>query len=121
MEPPTALSRALDELTQPMIALERAWTATFGREGLGYAFRDAIHHVCVALTRLDHYASDDAHAPHSALHAMDEPARMLAHEAYLAVIALGLELKRAATDSAAPRGIVAAAKWAVDDLLDARM
>ena len=109
------LSRALDDLTLPMIALEHAWTASFGREGLGYAFRDAIHHVCVVLAWLP----DDVRAPHAGYDHLGETAQALAHEAHLAVVALGLEVFRAGRDRAAPRGIVAAAKWAVDDVLDA--
>ena len=116
----TALSRALDDLPTPMIALERAWRT----DGLGYAFRDAVHHVCVALAWVERFAAD-ARAPHDAFDHMDEPSRVLAHEAYLAVVALGVEVQRAAEPGAGegggavPAGLVAAARWAVDDVLDA--
>jgi len=105
----TELSRALDDLTAPMIALECAWTAPYGREGLGYAFRDALHHACVALAWLDGGRMD----------ALADTTRVLLHEAYLAAIALALEIRRAGIERVAPRGILAAAQWAIDDLLDA--
>lgn len=115
-QPSSSLSQAFDALQRELVALDRAWTCEIERAGLRHAAVDIRHHVCAALTALDD--RDDAAADANAFARLDQGARILAHEAFLAVLALGQLLRRALDDAlAAPRAI-AATQLAVDALLD---
>ena len=106
----TPISTAFDELVLALVKLERAWTCEREVAGLRFAAHDVRHHVCTAMAFLGDEPPDfDRLAP--------EP-RVLAHEAFLAVLAVGQLLLRAIEDDHADTTAIARAQVAVDELLD---
>lgn len=114
--PSSPLSQAFDELQLELVALDRAWTDERERSGLRHAAVDIRHHVCAALTALDDREDEAPGTP--AFTRLDQGARILAHEAFLAVLALGQLLRRALDDGLAPPAAIAACQLVVDQLLD---
>jgi hypothetical protein len=110
----TPLSTAFDELQHELVRLDASWTSERERAGLRFAASDIRHHVCVALACLD-----DLPAELARYDRLDVEGRILAHEAYLAVLALGQLLLRAIVDALADGVAIARAQCAVDQLLDA--
>ena len=110
----TPLSNAFDDLQHELVRLDANWTCERERAGLRFAASDIRHHVCVALVCLDDLAPEIARYDR-----LDAEGRILAHEAYLAVLALGQLLLRAIVDNLADSVAIARAQCAVDHLLDA--
>jgi hypothetical protein len=113
----SSLCRAFDSLLEQMVALERAWTSELERSGLRHTTGDIIHHVCAAIADLDDVWQPDA-PPSSIFNQIDSELRVLAHEAYLAVLALGQMLTREDEPCPAEPKAVEAARAAVLDMLD---
>jgi hypothetical protein len=106
-------SELYEELLRGMVDVERTWTAPLGREGLGYAFRDVIHHLCHALAALDDLRVTESYET------LDDGARVLAHEAFHSLVALAEEVRRAIDQRSAGPPALARARAAIDGLLDA--
>ncbi len=84
------LSSAFDLLVTEFVHLDHAWTHEHSRSGLRHAFDDARHHLCHAIHLLDDVTHDPAHlVPHGAYDLLDGATIVLAHEAYLSMLALG--------------------------------
>jgi hypothetical protein len=96
----TPLSLAFDDLNCELVALDRKWTCDRERASLRCTSSDVRHHVCMALSFLDGASS------------------IMAHEAYLSVLALGQLLLRAYEDRLADTIAIAEAQCAVDHVLD---
>ena len=109
----SALSIAFDDLVHELLVLDRVWTCEREHASLRHAAADLRHHLCAALVVLDHVPA--AHARYDVLGAEQ---RVLAHEAYLSVLALGQLLLRAIADGLAPTVEIARVQCAVDQLLD---
>ena len=110
----TSLSHAFDDLLDELVRLDRSWVCERERAGLRFAASDIRHHVCVALVCLDDLPAEIARYDR-----LDTEGRILAHEAYLAVLALGQLLLRAIVDKLADAAAIARAQCAVDHMLDA--
>lgn len=110
----TSLSNAFDDLLNELVRLDRSWICERERAGLRFAASDIRHHVCVALVRID-----DLPAAIARYDRLDAGGRILAHEAYLAVLALGQLLLRAVVDRLAENVAIARAQCAVEHMLDA--
>lgn len=109
----TPLSVAFDDLLRELVRLDRAWTSDRERAGLRHAAADIRHHACAALAHLDGLEPADARYER-----LDGAARVLAHEAFLSVLALGQLLLRAIEDRLADAVAIAHAQCAVDRMLD---
>jgi hypothetical protein len=109
----SALSIAFDDLVDELLALDGAWTCDRERASLRHAAADLRHHLCAALVVLEHLPPERARYD-----ALEGDARVLAHEAYLSVLALGQLLLRAIEDELAPGVVIARVQFAVDKLLD---
>ena len=107
------LSIAFDDLQHELVRLDASWTGEHERAGLRFAASDIRHHVCVALVCLEHVPPEVARYDR-----LDVEGRILAHEAYLAVLALGQLLLRAIVDALADGVAIARAQCAVDRMLD---
>ncbi|MBA3501880.1 MAG: hypothetical protein M4D80_28175 [Myxococcota bacterium] len=109
----TPLSNAFDDLQHELVRLDAGWTCERERAGLRYTASDIRHHACAALVWLDELAPEVARYER-----LDAEARILAHEAYLSVLALGQLLLRAIADGLADGVAIARAQCAVDHMLD---
>lgn len=107
------LSAAFDDLLHELVRLDHKWTSDRERAGLHFTQGDIIHHVCALIAAVDDLPPELAH--HERL---DGEARILAHEAYLSVLALGQLLLRAIEDNLAESLAVARAQCEVDAMLD---
>lgn len=76
-----ALTEAFQQFTRDMIDLERGWVSTRELSGLRAVLGDARHHLCHAFVVLE-----DSEPSYDGL---SEGAKILAHEAYLSVVAIG--------------------------------
>jgi len=114
--PSSSLSQAFEVLQVELRALERAWTNDRERSGLRHAAADLGHHVCAALAALDGLDRESSHVPR--YERLDAGARIFAHEAFLAVLAVGQLLRRDDDEALAPPSALAATALAVDVLLD---
>ena len=106
-------SIAFDDLQRELIALDLAWTCERERASLRHAAADLRHHVCVALVALEDLPPDRAHYDR-----LSGEARILAHEAFLSVLALGQLLLRAIAERLAPDVPIARVQQEVERLLD---
>ncbi len=107
----SALSAAFDDLVERIVALQDTWTCEREVSGFTYAFGDTRHHVCTAIAWLESRATrgyDQA----------DEAARLVAHEAFLAAMALGELIRRAEDNCWADPIAIDGARIAIDALLD---
>ena len=109
----TPLSVAFDDLQHELVRLDRGWTCDRERASLRHTASDIRHHVCMALTWLDELPPEAARYDR-----LDGEARILAHEAFLAVLALGQLLLRAIVDKLANDVAIARAQCAVEHMLD---
>ncbi len=109
----TPLSAAFDDLLHELVRLDHQWTSDRERAGLHYTQGDIIHHVCGAIAAVEDLPPELAHYER-----LDGAARILAHEAYLSVLALGQLLLRAIEDNLADSLAVARAQCEVDAMLD---
>jgi hypothetical protein len=109
----TPLSTAFDDLQHELVRLDRGWTCNRERASLRYTAADIRHHVCAALAWLDDIPPDVARYDR-----LDGEARILAHEAFLSVLALGQLLLRAIADKLANEVAIARAQCAVEHMLD---
>jgi hypothetical protein len=126
--PSSRLSSAFDELQLELVALDRAWTCERERSGLRHAAGDLRHHVCAALVFLDDVEPGAPGAPGeprtpgepgvARYDQLDGATRVLAHEAFLAVLAVGQLLRRASEDGLAASAAIEAAARAVEHVLD---
>src|SRR5688572_17645887 len=107
----TPLSLSFDQLVYQIVALENAWTCDRERASLCHASADLRHHMCAALVRLD----DNQFGSYETI---DGEAKILAHEAFLSVLALGQLLVRAADDGLADERAIDNTRDAVDHTLD---
>jgi hypothetical protein len=107
------LSTTFDQLQRELLALDRAWHCERERASLRHAASDIRHHVCAALAWLDDLPPADARYD-----ALEPEPRVLAHEAFLSVLALGQLLVRAVEDRLAPEHAIEGAHFAVDQTLD---
>jgi hypothetical protein len=105
-----ALTEAFQQFTSDMIDLEQAWTCGCELSGLRVLLSDARHHLCHALVVLEDCEP--------AFDGLSERAKILAHEAYLSVVALGHLIEEARDDLlATPLGL-ASGKRGVGLMLD---
>jgi len=109
----TPLSNAFDDLQRELLHLDRGWTCDRERASLRHAAGDIRHHVCAALAWLDDLPPETARYD-----LLDGEARVLAHEAFLSVLALGQLLLRAIEDRLANEVAIARVQCAVDRMLD---
>lgn len=109
----TPLSNAFDDLQHELVRLDRGWTCDRERSSLRHTAGDLRHHVCAALACLDDLPPETARYDRLA-----GEARILAHEAFLSVLALGQLLLRAIADRLADEVAIARAQCAVEHLLD---
>jgi hypothetical protein len=109
----TPLSNAFDDLQHELVRLDQSWTCERERASLRHTASDIRHHVCAALAWLDDLPPELARYDR-----LEGEARILAHEAFLAVLALGQLLLRAIADRLADEVAIARAQCAVDFLLD---
>jgi hypothetical protein len=107
------ISHAFDDLQCEIVRLDVGWTCEHERASLRHTASDIRHHVCAALAWLDHLAPEVARYDR-----LDGEARILAHEAYLAVLALGQLLLRAITDKLADEVAIARTQCAVEYMLE---
>lgn len=106
----TPISIAFDELVLALVRLEQAWTCEREVAALRFAAADMRHHVCMAMSFLGDEPPDfEVLAPDTSVHA---------HEAFLAVVAVGQLLLRAIEKDHANPSAIAQAQLAVDKLLD---
>jgi hypothetical protein len=106
----TPISTAFDELVIALVRLEQAWTCEREISGLRFAAADMRHHVCMAMAFLGDEPPDfEGLRPDASVHA---------HEAFLAVLAVGQLLLRAIEEAYAAPAAIAQAQLAVDKLLD---
>jgi hypothetical protein len=106
----TPISIVYDELVIALVRLEQAWTCEREVAGLRFAAADMRHHVCMAMACLGDEPPDfEGLAPDVSVHA---------HEAFLAVIAVGQLLLRAIEEQYADASAIAQAQVAVDKVLD---
>ena len=104
------LSTVFDDLIDRIVALEESWTCVRERSGLRHVFGDVRHHVCAAMSWID--------PTRATFDAADDTTRLVVHEAFLAVIALGQLVRRAEDDGWAEPSAIDAARVAIDALLD---
>ena len=109
----SGLSIAFDDLQRELIALDRAWTCLHERASLRHAAADLRHHLCALLACADELPPDRARYD-----ALDGETRILAHEAFLSVLALGQLLLRAIDDRLAPELAIAQMQLSVEHMLD---
>jgi hypothetical protein len=105
-----ALTEAFQQFTRDMIDLERAWTCARDLSGLRALLGDARHHLCHAFVVLEGYEPVHDGLP--------EGAQILAHEAYLSVIAIGQLLEHARDDLLATPFGISSGKRGVGVMLD---
>lgn len=105
------LELTFDDLLRELCALGDAWTCDRERAALRFTASDLRHHVCAFLPLIAH----DDHAHYDTL---GGEARVLAHEAYLAVLALGQLLLRAIAERMAPDIAIARVQQEVERMLD---
>ena len=110
---PTPLFAALEDLMAELCELDRRWVCERERSGLHHAQGDIIHHVCSAATHVEALPPELAHYDQ-----LSGEARVLAHEAYLSVLALGQLLLRAVEDQLADGIAIARTQVEVDEMLD---
>lgn len=109
----TPLSNAFDHLQHELVRLDHGWTCDHERASLRHTAGDIRHHVCAALACLDDLPLGTARYER-----LDGEARVLAHEAYLSVLALGQLLLRATVDRLAADVAISRAQGAVEHMLD---
>lgn len=109
----TPLSNAFDDLQHELVRLDMGWTCDRERASQRHTTSDIRHHVCAALAWLDDLPPEVARYDR-----LDGEARILAHEAFLAVLALGQLLLRAIEDRLANEVAIARAQCAVEHMLD---
>lgn len=115
----TSISEAFDSLVHAFAQLEMVWTDERSESGLAWAFGDARHHVCHALTWIEDITHDPVLlVPHAAFAIMDDVQRFVAHEAYLSVLSLGQLVLHAREQRHAPAAVVDAAERAVWRMLE---
>jgi hypothetical protein len=110
------LLNLFDELQLKIIALDREWASEPERAGLRHTAADIRHHVCAAVAALERV---DNHVPCTrTFDQLDGFTRVLSHEAFLSVLALGQLLRRALEDGLATPSVVEVTQLAVTHLLD---
>ena len=105
------ISLAFDDLVSALVALECEWTCDHERASLRYTAGDIRHHMCAALAFLEA-------SPATTYEGLNGESKILAHEAFLSVLALGQLLLRAIEEQLAPAVAIAQAQCAVDVVLD---
>ena len=103
------ISASYDQLVISIIALDDAWLSNEEHASLRHIESDIRHHICMLMARLDLRAYE----------ALDGETRILAHEAYLAVLSLGQLLLRAVEEALARPRAIADTRAALDRVLDA--
>jgi hypothetical protein len=115
----TPLSDVMDHLFDAFARLDLAWTHDLQRSGMRHAFGDARHHMCHAIFVLEDVTNDPARLiPHGAYDLLDGASSVLAHEAYLSVLALGQLLQHAREERMAAQVAIDAASAAVWRMLE---
>ena len=104
-------SIAFEDLHHELIAFDQAWTCPHERASLRHAAADLRHHLCALL-------AVDLPPERARYDALDGESRILAHEAFLSVLALGQLLLRAIDDRLAPEIAIARMQIVVDRMLD---
>lgn len=107
------ISHAFDDLQRELVRLDIAWTNEHEHATLRHTASDIRHHVCAALAWLDPLPPDLARYDR-----LEGEARVLAHEAYLAVLALAQLLLRAIADKLADEVAIARTQCAVEYMLE---
>jgi hypothetical protein len=108
------ISLAYQDVEREVLALDQVWNCEHERASLRHAAADLRHHVCAAVAWFDQLVP-----PPTRLGELDVAGRILAHEAFLAVLALGQLLVRAEIERYAHRNAIVRAQDAVDATLDA--
>ena len=104
------LTEAFQQFTRDMIELEREWTDARELSGLRAILGDARHHLCHAFVVLE--PCDPSYD------ALTDGAKILAHEAYLSVIAIGQLLAHARDDLFATTAGIECGEHGVEVMLD---
>jgi hypothetical protein len=86
---------AFEQFHRAMIQLEKEWRSATERSGLRHAIGDVHHHVCAALPMIQDAAFSDDELERGVFDRIAPDDRVLAHEAYLSVVALGQLAERA--------------------------
>ena len=100
------MTSAFDQLHHAMLALETGWLSAFDRSGMRSTLADVRHHVCAALPMIQSCGFDDEELEDGVFDELDAGDCVLAHEAYLSVVALGQLLRRAREESLASPGAI---------------
>jgi hypothetical protein len=114
----SAIYQSFCDLQIVMLSVQRAWAHQREVSGLWHAVGDARHHCCCAAAFLVDFERDNTWRPGDVHDLLSDVDRMVAHEAYVSVTALGPMLRSAIEDHLPGAPEIERALLAVGALLD---